>query len=354
MKEKLGFFKWSILSTVVALVIALLYDGPTAVAIVAVLIALEASISFDNAVVNANVLQRMSEAWQRAFLTVGIVIAVVGMRLIFPILIVAVATGIAIPDTVDQALNDKATYASNVEEAAPLIGGFGGAFLIMVALSFLLKRERDVFWLGPIERRLAKAGRFPVLRVVIAAAAVGITALLVGGSDATDVLLAGAVGIVAHLIVRGAAKLLEQRMSDDEEGGATGAAGLALFLYLETLDASFSLDGVLGAFAISTDIVVIALGLGVGAIYIRSLTVYLVREGTLAKYRYLTHGANWAILALSIVLLASTTAHVPEWLTGTIGLGTIAAAFISSIRWNRRNPEEAEAVQEEAEEAAAS
>src|SRR3712207_3676986 len=193
MGEGLRFFKWSIAATVAAFVVALIYGGPSALAIVAVLIALEASISFDNAVVNANVLQRMSEAWQRAFLTIGVVIAVFGMRLVFPILIVALATGIGIPETVSQAFGDKAEYASNVEKAAPLIGGFGGAFLMMVALSFLLNRDRDVFWLGPLERPLAKAGRFRVLRVVVAAAAVGLTALLVGGSEAKDVLLAGAI-----------------------------------------------------------------------------------------------------------------------------------------------------------------
>jgi hypothetical protein len=338
--ELLRFFKWSIAATVIAFVVAVIYGGVSALAIVAVLIALEASISFDNAVVNATVLQRMSEAWQRIFLTVGVLIAVVGMRLVFPILIVAVATGIGLTETVEQAFGDKAKYAANVEKAAPLIGGFGGAFLMMVALTFLLNKDRDVFWLGPIERPLAKLGRFRILRVLVAAAAVGITALLVGGSHATDILLAGAVGIASHLVIRGAAKLLERRMSGDDDGGATGAAGFALFLYLETLDASFSLDGVLGAFAISTDIVIIALGLGVGALYIRSLTVYLVRNQSLAKYRYLTHGANWAILALSIVLLASTAGHVPEWLTGTIGLGTIGAAFASSLVYNRRHPEQ--------------
>ena len=338
--EQLGFFKWSIAATVAALIAAVIYGGTSALAIVAVLILLEASISFDNAVVNAQVLHRMSAFWQRMFLTVGVLIAVVGMRLVFPILIVAVATGIGVAETVEQAFGDKAEYAKNVEKAAPLIGGFGGAFLMMVALTFFLSRDREIHWLAPVERVLSKAGRFRVLRVVITAAAVTITALLLGGDDAKDVALAGAGGMTAHLVIRGGAKLLEKRTSDEGSDGATGAAGLALFLYLETLDASFSLDGVLGAFAISTDIVEIALGLGVGALYIRSLTVYLVRRESLAKYRYLTNGANWAILALSVVLFASTAGHVPEWLTATIGLGTIGAAFASSLLYNRRNPDD--------------
>jgi hypothetical protein len=335
MKERLGFFKWSIGATIAALVAAFLYDGISALALVAVLIALEASISFDNAVVNARVLERMADFWRTMFLTVGVVIAVFGMRLVFPILIVAVATGIAIPDVIDQALNDKAKYAENVEKAAPLIGSFGGAFLLMVALGFLFKTdEHEDFWITPVERPLSKLGRIPGLRIPVTAAAVGITALLVGSEDRTDVLLAGGLAIVANLLVRGLAKALGAKTEDGEK--AAGAAGFALFLYLELLDASFSLDGVLGAFAISTDIIVIALGLGVGALYIRSLTVYMVERDSLTNYRYISNGAGWAILFLAIILFVSTKAHPPEWLTGLIGIGTIGAAFASSVRQNRR------------------
>ena len=334
MGQSLRFFKWSIAATVIAIVVAFLYDGLSAVAIVAILIALEASISFDNAVVNANVLQRMNAFWQRMFLTVGVVIAVFGMRLVFPILIVSVATGIGVSETISQAFGDKEAYAANVEKAAPLIGGFGGAFLLMVALGFLFNRDREVYWLRPLEVPLQKLGRVRGLSVIVTALAVGLTALLVGSEGRSDVLVAGAAAIVINLLVRGAAKALEARMG--EGGKAAGAAGFALFLYLELLDASFSLDGVLGAFAISTDIVIIALGLGVGALYIRSLTVYLVRNESLSEYRYLKHGAHWAILALAVILFASTKAHVPEWLTGTIGLGTIGAAYASSIAYNRR------------------
>jgi hypothetical protein len=335
--EFLRVFKWSLAATVVALVVAALYDGGAGVALVAVLIALEASISFDNAVANAAVLQRMSDLWQRVFLTVGVLIAVVGMRLLFPILIVAVATGIGVPDVVHQAFGDKAQYASNVAKAAPLIGGFGGAFLMMVALRFFLRPEPEVHWIGPPERAINAAGRVPLLRVVVTAVAVTITALLLDPSQRSDVLVGGAVGIVANLLVQGGSKLLSDRTEGND---ASGAAGLALFIYLETLDASFSLDGVLGAFAISTDLVLIALGLGVGALYIRSLTVNLVRHGTLARYQYLRHGAAWAILALSIVLFGTTAGHVPEWLSGSIGIGMIAAAFASSVVHNRREGED--------------
>jgi hypothetical protein len=114
-----------------------------------------------------------------------------------------------------------------------------------------------------------------------------------------------------------------------------------MFLYLEVLDASFSFDGVIGAFAISTDPIVIALGLGIGAMYIRSLTVFLVRKGTLHEYVYLEHGAHWAIGALAVCMLISIAQHVPEWITGGLGAGLIIAAFVSSVVRNR-NADDAE------------
>ncbi|PZS29554.1 MAG: hypothetical protein DLM58_15240, partial [Pseudonocardiales bacterium] len=102
------------------------------------------------------------------------------------------------------------------------------------------------------------------------------------------------------------------------------------------LDASFSFDGVVGAFAITSDPIIIAIGLGVGAMFIRSLTVYLVRKGTLAEYVYLEHGALWAIGALAVLLLLTMKYEVPEVVTGLIGVGFIGAALVSSIVRNRR------------------
>jgi hypothetical protein len=119
-----------------------------------------------------------------------------------------------------------------------------------------------------------------------------------------------------------------------------GKAAFFLFLYLEVLDASFSFDGVIGAFAITSDPIVTAIGLGIGAMYIRSLTIYLVNKGTLGDYVYLTHGAHWAIGALAALLLVSMKHEVPEVVTGLIGVGFIAAAFGSSLVRNRRTVSE--------------
>ena len=92
-------------------------------------------------------------------------------------------------------------------------------------------------------------------------------------------------------------------------------SGLGGFLYLEVLDASFSFDGVIGAFALSNNMI-IALGLSVGAMFVRSMTIHLVRTGTLAQYRYLEHGAFWAIIVLGVIMLLSARYHIPETIPG--------------------------------------
>ena len=109
-----------------------------------------------------------------------------------------------------------------------------------------------------------------------------------------------------------------------------------MFLYLEVLDASFSFDGVIGAFAITNHIFEMALGLGIGAMYIRSLTVYLVRQGTLDDYVYLEHGAHYAIGALAVILLVTIKYAINEVITGLVGLVLIGASFWSSVRRNKR------------------
>jgi len=115
--------------------------------------------------------------------------------------------------------------------------------------------------------------------------------------------------------------------------------GIGGFLYLEVLDASFSFDGVIGAFALSNNMVIIALGLSIGAMFVRSLTLLLVRNGTLAEYRYLEHGAFWAIIALAAIMLISAHVEIPETVTGLIGAALIGLSLWWSVRHKRRFPD---------------
>lgn len=302
----------------------------------AVLAVLEVSLSFDNAVVNAAVLRHMSQLWRQLFLTVGIVIAVFGMRLIFPIVIVAVSTGIGWTETVRLALQQPQAYSRVLTDVYPVISAFGGTFLLLVFLNFLFDRNKEIHWLGPLERRLVRAAKFDEISVFIALVVVFSTRWWVPEAQQTRVFVAGVAGIVLYLAVDAARALFASEEAGDAAVTTVHRSGFASFLYLEVLDASFSFDGVIGAFAITKDVVVIMLGLAIGAIFVRSMTVILVNRGTLEAYIYLEHGAHYAIGALAAIMLIGTVAHVPEVVTGLIGVGFIAAAALSSARAQRR------------------
>ncbi|MBW8483478.1 DUF475 domain-containing protein [Actinomadura parmotrematis] len=340
-------FGWSFAITAVGLAAALLYQGGTGLALVAVLAILEISLSFDNAVVNAKVLDRMSPFWQKIFLTVGIAIAVFGMRLVFPLLIVGITAKLGPVEAFDLALNDQHRYEELMHNAYPMIAAFGGMFLMMLFLEFVFE-DREERWLAWLERPLARIGKLDQLPVVVAGGALALVASF-WAENPGNVMIAGVLGMITYILVNGLGELFAEANEEDEDGAdtspghsgpsalalATGKAGFFLFLYLEVLDASFSFDGVIGAFAISTDPIIIALGLGIGAMYIRSLTVFLVRKGTLSEYVYLEHGAHWAIGALAACMLISIGHHVPEWVTGGLGAGLIIAAFATSVVRNR-------------------
>jgi hypothetical protein len=352
-------FAGSIGLTVVGLVIALIYAGPTGLAVAAILGVLEISLSFDNAVVNAGVLKTMNPFWQKIFLTVGIVIAVIGMRLAFPLIIVGITAKLSPAEAIRLALDKgdpktPGTYGYLLHEAHPAIAAFGGVFLLMLFLDFIFE-EREITWLSWVERPLARIGKLDQLSVVIALVAVAVAAYeFAPHGKISTVLLSGVLGLVTYVLVNGLGELFETAEEDlDSElaegdprpAGRTGSpmllkAGKAAFfsfLYLEVLDASFSFDGVIGAFAITADPIIIAIGLGlIGAPFIRSLTVFLVRQGTLDDYVYLEHGAQWAIGALAVLLLCTIRYEIPEVVTGLIGVGFIGAALISSIVRNRR------------------
>ncbi len=349
-------FGLSAIVTVGALVASFLYLGWTGLALCAILGILEVSLSFDNAVINASVLERMSRFWQRMFLTVGVIIAVFGMRLLFPLAIVWVTAGLnpiegfrlamsPPPDGAERFPDGHPSYETILSEAHPEIAAFGGMFLLMLFLTFVFGKQQ-LTWLSWIERPLSQLGRLDQLAVVIAVIAlIAVTEYLVSDGTRAAVLVAGLLGMITFIVVDGLSSMFQRGHSGAASASsgpspatvAAGKAGFFLFLYLEMLDASFSFDGVIGAFAITSDPILIALGLGfIGAMFVRSITIYLVRKGTLAEYRYLKHGAYWAIGALAVILLLSIRVEVNDLVSGLIGVAFIGAALVSSVRANRR------------------
>lgn len=335
-------FRFSFLVTAICLALAGWWGSQSAMGLwpalwlTLVLAVLEVSLSFDNAVVNAGVLRDMSAFWRQLFLTVGILIAVFGMRLVFPIVIVSTSADLGAYETMQMALNAPDQYSAVLTSVYPVISAFGGMFLLLVFLNFLFDRNKETHWLGPLERRMVKAAKFDEISVFVALLVVFSTRWWVPELDQSRVFLAGVLGIVLYLAVDALGALFESEEEGDAVVKTVQRSGFASFLYLEVLDASFSFDGVIGAFAITKDVVIIMLGLAIGAMFVRSLTVYLVNRGTLNQFIYLEHGAHYAIGALAAVMLLGTVVHVSEVVTGLIGVAFIAASVWSSVVHSRQ------------------
>lgn len=319
------YFYSSFAIMVLGLIAAYFLGGIAAIYITLLLIILEISLSFDNAVVNAKVLETLDPIWQKRFIVFGIPIAVFGMRLIFPLAIVSFVTEMGMIETLQVAMNEPARYESILKTTESTIFAFGGAFLLMVFLDFFFE-ERDIKWVTIVEgsRFMEKASSVANIELI--------TAIMVGialGHITQDfgVVLAFMYGVLLHSLLG----MLDHFLSS----GAV-KSGIAGFVYLEVLDASFSFDGVIGAFALTSNIFIIMIGLGVGAMYVRSMTIYFVQHKTLSHFRYLEHGAHYAIGILALIMLMKITMHVSEIVTGTIGIGLIAIAFAHSLWENKQ------------------
>lgn len=299
---------------------------------------LEVSLSFDNAVVNAMKLEKMNSVWRRRFLTWGIAIAVFGMRFLFPIMVVAIFANLRMYEVLKMALGDADKYAYYLTQTHAPIVTFGGMFLMMLFLNYFFDNKKDVHWLKKLEEPMAHLDHVRGIETVLCLIILVMLHIFIPEEQALSVVLSGISGVIVYLLIDGFTHYLEKkeelRLANSVD--AIKNSGLILFIYLELIDASFSLDGVLGAFALSKDIIIITIGLAIGAMFVRSLTVMLVEKKTLAQFRYLEHGAHWAIGALAVIMFISTVKEIPEVVTGLIGFAFIAAAFISSVIYNKK------------------
>jgi len=321
----MSVFVAPIVISAIALGAVFLLGGPTAFLLAATLSVLEITLSFDNAVVNAKILQEMAPHWQRRFLTWGIAFAVFGTRLILPILIVAAVAWTSPAQIVQLALYDPSQYSLLLAGAESAIKAFGAAFLIMVSLKYFFDIGKRVHWFAPLERRLTRWGRVEAIEITLALAA--LFAVSYFAHDPADTILrAGIIGVILFTLTEGVAHGL------GVETQSATRTGVMLFVYLNLLDTAFSLDGVIGAFALTTSLPIIVVGLGIGAYFVRAMTVFLVRAGTLSTLKYLEHGAHWAIFGLACAMLTGLVVEVPEVVTAGVGLGLIALSYMSSRR----------------------
>ncbi|WP_417271530.1 DUF475 domain-containing protein [Celeribacter sp.] len=335
------YMKWPLVVTFIGLFLGAwlgwattgTFEGMLIVLIIcAVLSVLEISLSFDNAIVNANKLKQMTPVWQKRFLTWGILIAVFGMRILFPLIIVAVAAKIGPFAALKLAASDPQQYATIMHDAHLGIAAFGGTFLMMVALAFFFDEDKDIHWLPMIENHVSRLASIRGVEIAFVLLLALLFSSFLEGEERMTFITAALYGLLTFLIVDVLGNIMD-RVGETMNGAARG--GLGAFLYLEVLDASFSFDGVIGAFALTQNLFVIAIGLGIGAMYVRSMTIMLVEKGTLTQYKFLEHGAFYAILILSVIMYAQALVHVPEVLTGLGGAAIIGVAFWSSVRHAR-------------------
>lgn len=311
------------------------FNGPQAIFPIIVLALLEITFSFDNAVLNSQILAKMSKVWQEVFLTVGIAIAVFGVRLLLPIALVASTTNNSLKQVLDLALNHPEEYAHSLEAGYPVIAAFGGVFLLMIGLRFF-GEDRKIRWWHQVEGPLGGFNQ-PWWVVAIGAVAAILTISYFLAPGQSGPIFGAFFGALSFIAIKGAGEILLYLRGDAAEHATSkGWHALSLFIYLELLDASFSFDGVVAAFAITKDIVLIAAGLGIGALFVRSMTIHLLHHGTINKFRYLIHGAHYAVLLLGLMMLASIRFHLPELVTGLAGIVILSLAFFSSWRHERQ------------------
>lgn len=305
--------------------------GTAALVTALILAVLEISLSFDNAVVNAKLLRDMSPVWRKLFLTVGILVAVVGVRAILPVLLVAIVADRSLADMTQLILHDPAAYGALLQQIHPEIAAFGGIFLLLLFLDYILE-DKPVVWLRRIERPLIKLGQIERIEVVIALIVLIVASAAAPAEHHASMLVSGVVGLTLYLSVKGVSDFFRQR----QLALRAASAGLISFVYLEILDASFSLDGVLGAFAITSNPLVIMAGLGIGALWVRSITMHFLYSDTLNRFSFIEHGAHYAIGVLAVLLLASASFEISEIAVGLIGLVILSLAVKDSILRNRK------------------
>ena len=335
MKSSLSYFTCSFVVCILAVIAAFFLGGVGAILTVIFLTVLEMALSFDNAVVNAGILAHWNEVWRRRFMLWGILIAVFLMRLVFPLLIVGIVGDIGPLRAIELAVYQPDEYSRIMASAHHQVAAFGGAFLLMVFFSFFVAKHKTEHWLLYIEKPMTKLGKMEAIEAAIALLVIMIISHILPHAQRNEFILAGMWGVITFILTKGLASLLST--GDEETAQHVVKQGVGGFLYLELIDASFSFDGVLGAFAMTNNLFIIALGLGAGAMFVRSFTILLVDRGTLNQYRYLEHGAFWAIGALALMMMFGVNTHIPEAITGTLGALLIIAALGSSIIANRRD-----------------
>lgn len=298
-------------------------DLLSAVLIIAGLCLFETITSIDNAIINAEVLSTMSERAKRWFLLWGLIFAVFAIRGLLPWLIVWLSSPALGPiGAFTATFSSDPVVIAAIEQSAPVLLMGGGTFLVFLFFHWLFLEDKNYGLRG--ERFFSTKGVwfFAVVSILLSAlvwVALGYNTMVAFGA---------VVGSTAFFIVHGFrqnAELAEQKMLSGD------MSDLSKIFYLEVIDATFSIDGVIGAFAFTMAVPLILIGNGLGAFVVRELTIRNVEN--IKKYLYLKNGAMYSIFFLGIIMiLDSFGVHIPFWVSPAITFGIVGFFYAKSIR----------------------
>ena len=284
----------------------------------------EIVISVDNAVINADVLGTMSRKARRWFLIWGIIIAVFLVRGLLPWLIIwASNPGLGAMGALTASFSSDPRIAETIKESAPILLAGGGTFLVFLFFHWIFLEPKHYGLVG--EEFIHKQGVWffavvSVLLSVIVWQAIKINPLMAFGA---------VVGSTAFFITHGFKENAEKMEKEMIEGAKM--TDLAKIFYLEVIDATFSIDGILGAFAFTFSIPLILVGNGIGALVVRQLTISNIEN--VKKYKYLKNGAMYSIFALGVVMLADSFGmHIPQWVSPVVTFAIIGFFFWKSYK----------------------
>lgn len=290
---------------------------------IAGLIIFEVVNSVDNAIVNAYVLKSMSAKWRKIFLFWGLIFAVFIVRGILPFLVVWLSVpGIGFMEALAAMFSSSPDVAEAIEAGRPLILMAAGVFLALLYLHWLFLEEKSPLF---VTDRLIKPHHGIWF---FACAAVILVILLYSAREQPFVMLSAAIGNAMFFILYGFREQAEKQ-SERLMHGKAGMGDFSKLMYLEVLDASFSFDGVLGAFAFTTSVPLILIGNGIGALIVRDLTIRGIDH--VANYKFLKNGAMTSIGILGIIIiLESFGMEFPGFLPTLVTFLLVGTAFLES------------------------
>lgn len=279
--------------------------------------------SIDNAIINAEVLSTMAEWARRWFLTWGLLIAVFAIRGLLPWLIVWLSTPSLSPiEALTATFSSDPAVIEAIEQSAPMLLMGGGTFLIFLFLHWIFLEPKHYGLRGESFIESKGVWFFAAVSVVLTA--------FVWFALAIDPLIAfgAVVGSTAFFIVHGFRQNAEEQERRMMSGSMTDISKL---FYLEVIDATFSIDGVLGAFAFTMSIPLIIFGNGLGALMVRQITISNVEN--IKKFKYLKNGAMYSILFLGMIMVMDGFGmHIPAWLSPIVTFAVVGFFYFKSVR----------------------